>query len=337
MAVRSGNGLPGRCLAVLLLALSLPALAQAQSAGDVRRARTLFEDGTRLFEREKYDEALAAFQESWVLNPRSSTLYHLGTTQRMMSDIATARGTLEQFLAETADGSEAGLRADAQRQLDEMNALPCDLTIVVDRPDALVFVDTIVRGVAPLAYPVQINGGEHVVRAQLEGFEEARQTVTLRGGEPVTVTLTMTPTAVVGPVEPVEPLEPVGPVVGPVEPVGPVGGGEESPGGEGGGMSPWFWALVGLGGATGIAAIGTGAASLVAVDDYKAAGASDWGEHDRIVTMELVTDVMIGVTAGAAVAALLVGLLVDGAEPAEEAPAGTPTATLGPAGMVLRW
>jgi hypothetical protein len=102
-------------------------------------------------------------------------------------------------------------------------------------------------------------------------------------------------------------------------------------------MSPWFWALVGLGGAAGITAIGTGSASIVAVDDYEAAGASDWAEHDRIVGMEIATDVMLGITAGAAVAALLVGLLVDDDPEAEEAPVGTPTATLGPTGMVLRW
>ena len=101
-------------------------------------------------------------------------------------------------------------------------------------------------------------------------------------------------------------------------------------------MSPWFWVAIGVGAATGAVAIGTGSVALAELSDYEASTVRDRETYDRIVALELTTDVMSGLTAAAAVGALLVGLLVDGDE--EQPPSGDgPAVAVGPTGLVVTW
>ncbi|MBI5503098.1 MAG: PEGA domain-containing protein [Deltaproteobacteria bacterium] len=331
--------------AVLAIALlGSPAEAAAQTRAEEREARAELERGTAAFERQDYAAALEAFRKSYELNPRPATLYHVGATQRMLDDIHGARETLRRFLADTADGAEARLRGEAQRSLEEMDALPCSLLIEVDQPGALVFVDDLVRGVSPLSIPVEVAGGTHALRVRLAGFVEHAQSLGLPGGESVTVTVALQSQAGAGGGESGQGGEgSEGAETGltaetPSAQSGAEGGtgpGDGDEAEDGGGLSPWFWAAIGVGAATGVIAISTGAAALADLSDYEDSATRDRATYDRIVALELTTDVMIGLTAAAGVAALLVGLLVEGDEqPPDEA---GPAVAIGPTGLVLTW
>ena len=355
MTIRSKGDSFGRRIGavVALVALAWSGVAVAQPRGAEREARAAFDRGVAAFERQEYAEALEAFWKAYELSPQAATLYHVGSAQRMLDDIPAARETLRLFLSQTADGSEARLREEAQRSLDEMDRLPCSLMIEVDRAGALVFVDDLVRGVSPLAIPVDVPGGSHVVRVRLAGFVEHTETVELPGGEAVTVSVALEPVAGTQVAQGTQGGEgaqsgeggqggePVGTGANAGlsdTPEGPAGGTGPEPADEPGrgGLSPWFWVAVGVGAATGAVAIGTGAVALSDLDSYESAAARDRETYDRIVALELTTDVMIGLTAAAGVAALLVGLLVDGGE--EQPPGGEgPGVAVGPTGLVVSW
>lgn len=108
-------------IAVLLLA---PSLGEAQEGGDptraeIDRARTIFDEGTRHFEAERYLEAAHAYELAYGVVPRPLILLNAATAYERALETARAIELLERYLATAGDIDDraalearlAGLRA----------------------------------------------------------------------------------------------------------------------------------------------------------------------------------------------------------------------------------
>ena len=309
-------GTIGLCLGLLVLA-GAGTLAAQPRRGSSREsapdARSFFRQGVQFLQEENYGEALGAFVESYRLDPQPVVLFNIGMCQKAVGDLLAAYESLGRYVDEAGSDAPVDLLENAGRVLAEIEQSTGQMNVIVDPAGATVVVDDEEVGQAPLGRPIRLMPGAHAVEVRSEGRVTQTRTVDVPAGStPVQVAVRL------------EPLVPE-PVV-----AGPSGGGSD--------LEPWAWAAVGLGSAATVTAVITGSLGLVYRDDFVDGGATDAELRGQVVDLGLATDVMIGVAAAGAAAALVL-FLVDWA--GEESPPGDDeggaSVTAGPGSLVVAW
>jgi tetratricopeptide (TPR) repeat protein len=103
----------------LLLVLSLLAFVRVAYADDPgeRAARKYYERGKKLFNLQKFDEALDQFQKAYDAKPISDFLFNIGQCQRNLGDYEAAIFSFKKFLKLEPD---AGNREQVEQLIDEL-------------------------------------------------------------------------------------------------------------------------------------------------------------------------------------------------------------------------
>jgi hypothetical protein len=108
--------IPWAFLFVLLVSVGL---CEAQ---DIGQAKARFLEGIELVEQEKYQEALAAFEDSYRIYPKASVLFNIGMCQKALFKWNEAISTFEKYLNST-DERNPERRLDAEKAIEEMMVL----------------------------------------------------------------------------------------------------------------------------------------------------------------------------------------------------------------------
>jgi hypothetical protein len=306
----------GLCLGLLVLAGTAPSAAQPRrdSSGETEPdARSLFRRGVEFLQQESYAEALGAFVESYRLDPQPVVLFNIGMCQKAVGDLLAAYETLGRYIDQAGADAPADLLENAGRVLTEIELATGQINLVVDPAGAIVVLDGEELGAAPLGHAVRVATGAHEVEVRSEGRVTQTRTVDVPGGgDPIPVAMR---------------LEAVAPAIAP-----------EPPDDGGTGLAPWAWAAVGLGSAATVAAVITGSLGLVYRDDFVEGGATDADLRAEVVDLGLATDVMIGVAAAGAAAAVVLFVLDwvgEESPPGDEAAGASVAAGLGT--LVVTW
>lgn len=205
-------GAVAAALGAALSALAAAWPAAAQPAGEEpsprERARQQYEAGVAAFEAGDYATALAAIDESYRLFPSLRTLYSLGLCHHALGNFGPALRSLEQYLREAGPDAPADLRARAEELVAQMRAEMGRLEIRVNVEGADVLVDGEVVGRSPLAAPVEVGPGWHVVEARRESWSGSPERVNVAAGSAASVALALEQEAAPPPPPP-PPVEPV--------------------------------------------------------------------------------------------------------------------------------
>lgn len=150
----------------------------AQSSDVQARARGRFEEGVRLANELQWVQAAAAFEESYQLFPRPTTLFNLGLAHRALGHYRRAIDELERFLN---DGNpNATERTQVTDALTAMRGQLAHITIVPSADGARIVLDG--EPVEPNS-EVPLDPGNHVVEVTAQGFVRNAQNVSLRQSE----------------------------------------------------------------------------------------------------------------------------------------------------------
>ena len=177
--------------AVLAIALALvgvstvapSALAAPPTAADVASAKKLFEQGLKLYNEGSYREALSAFLRANDVSPRASIQRNIAQCNRDLKDFAAAYDGYQTLLTKYGPAMSAADRRSVQRAIDELAMLSGALRVTVTEPGAAVAIDGHDAGTTPLAAPVRLSLGSHVVTVTKTGFETLQKEVKLGGGD----------------------------------------------------------------------------------------------------------------------------------------------------------
>lgn len=269
--------------AILVAALWLAspaALGQqdAESEGSKQVAAEQFAKGKELFAAGKYSEAAVAFTEAYEAAPHQAVLANIALCYDKAGRFPEAVTYYRRYIEDPVD---KGKNAEIRARLLELKNEVGEFDIECSEPACTVRIDGEDRGPAPVNAVVE--PGSHKIEAVIGGEVGAAVMERSDGGTIVRVRL-----KIEKPGE--EPGEPAAPGAEPTER-------EVS-------LGVPFWIASGLTVAGGAATIVFGVRTLKARDDYEASGytdsdAKDQGERDR-----LITNIMVGVTAAAAVAAV---------------------------------
>ena len=293
-----------------LVALAAPDLAAQPSRRDPdrERARELFERAVQLMENQDWSAALVQLEASFRLQPTQVGLFNMGLCYKGLRRYGAAIGAFQRLVDEFADrGSEARV-ALARTELRNLRGLFGTVEVRVDVPGAEITVDGTVIGTAPLAAPLELAAGNHVIRAHHEGRTPAEHEVGVIAGAATSVELTLR--AIEAPELAADHPPPDAPP-SPPPPDRPVrrprrARGHSAPAAERHGLRPvWFWSTAGLAAAGAVTTTILGALVVAGDADYRASRPRLASDRDAGKQLALFTDVALGVAIVAAVGAVL--------------------------------
>ena len=166
----------------LLSAVLVAACAgAARAADDPRRAEAAerFDRGMALLEQGDNAGALAELTRVYELAPHPQVLYNLGLVYAAMKRPVEAARALDEVLAAPGALPAASL-ARARRTRDEQARGVARLELTTNVP-ATIDADGVEVGKTPLAAPLALAAGTHVIGATGAGYLPARKQITLAG------------------------------------------------------------------------------------------------------------------------------------------------------------
>lgn len=267
-------------VATLLLGAFASPFVSTASAQD---ARELFQRGRGAYETGDFEGAVEAWQAAYELDPRPLLQFNLAQAYERLGRLQESLDAYERFLAAAPSDAEdvpaARIRAAALQQRLARTGI-----VLRGGPDgAVVLIDGTERARLPRPDPITVPPGSYRVEVQAEGYEPFESVVAVTAGAQVEVEITM------------QALQ----------------GGAAEPTDEGGGVSTIGIAVAAGGGALLVGGAVTGILALGAAGD---ATTSDDSDADRARTLGLVTDILLGVGAAAAVTGVVLMFVLGGDE-----------------------
>ncbi len=298
---------------VAALVFLCPAAPRADDAKDEH------DRGVAAFTGERYEEAADAFRKAHELKPSWKLFFNIGQSEAAAKRHGLALDAFESYLGQGGDDVREARREEVLVEVERLRKMVGMAEI--HAPDgATVFVDGVVRGEAPVLGKLPVAAGvTHTVWAVMDGSKLPQKVFKVTGGDTVTVDLDVKVEK-----EP-EPIDP-----------------EESDDGSSG-MITIGWVAVGVGGALLIGGAITGGMALNLDSDLDNDCENEHcldgrqSDIDKLNTLSLTTDILMGVGAAAAVTGivlLIVGHKKKGAD--EEPVALVPAFAPGFAGAVIQ-
>jgi hypothetical protein len=160
-------------VAIVALALLVPASALAQSASDQAAAEALFKQARDLMAAGSFAEACPKLAESQRLDPSAGTLLNLATCYEKNGQIASAWVTFKGAASAAQKANEPQRATLARAKVAELEPKLPTLAIVVpalaDLPDLVVKRDGEAVGRASWGTPIPVDPGPHAIEASAPG------------------------------------------------------------------------------------------------------------------------------------------------------------------------
>jgi hypothetical protein len=164
-------------------ALAAPPAPPAASPSDLATAKKLFETGLKLYREGSYREALASFRRANDLSPRASIQRNIAQCNRDLKDFGAAYEAYQVLLTRYGATMNAPDKRAVQRAIEELAMLTGTLRVAVIEAGATVTIDDHEVATTPLAAPLRVGLGPHVVVVSKAGFEPIRREIKLGGGD----------------------------------------------------------------------------------------------------------------------------------------------------------
>jgi hypothetical protein len=156
-----------------LVALCFTGAAHAQAATDQTLAEALFQEGRKLVDERRYDEACPKFAESQRLDPGIGTLLNLATCHELQGKIASAWAEFTQALGIASREARASAQQLARTHLDAITPKLPKIVISVpaesEVPSLTVLLDGQTIGKPAWDVAAPIDPGPHAISASAPG------------------------------------------------------------------------------------------------------------------------------------------------------------------------
>jgi hypothetical protein len=182
-------------VAVAAIACAAPfqtAFAEGKPPADAKtEARSRFDGGIALFEEGNNAAALAEFQRAYDLIPNPVVLFNIGLVYAAMNRPAEAAQALQKVIKEPSSLSP-DILTRANQTLSQQLGRIAEVTVTCNVP-ATIEVDNVEAAKTPLAGPLQLAGGAHIIGAIAAGYTPQRKQLTVAGGAQASLAFNLTP------------------------------------------------------------------------------------------------------------------------------------------------
>jgi hypothetical protein len=178
---------------LVLPPLVQPSIVSAQTEAERVQARAAFQRGVEAYAAERFQEALASFQEAYRIAPHPSVRVNMANCYERLARPLEALDHFERFLAEAENASpeqQREVRAAVRRLRQQVG----EVFVRVQPDGATVRVGDVLR-TAPVLEPIELARGVHRVEVSFAGHRTETRDVEVRGGDRVELTVTLVPAA----------------------------------------------------------------------------------------------------------------------------------------------
>ena len=175
-------------LLVLVAAATSPCAALADAKAEARRH---YDRAVELVDDGQLAGAIVEFQRAYDLTKHFSVLYNIGQVYVSMARPVEAVAAYEGYLVGGGRKIPADRRAEVEKEIARQKARTAILTFRILPDGATVRVDGDEIGKTPLAQPLYVGIGEHVISATAEGHEMAELKVAVASEDRRTVEMTL--------------------------------------------------------------------------------------------------------------------------------------------------
>jgi len=157
-----------------------PAYAQSGDEASTKAARARFQEGVDAYDKGNYEAARASFLQAYALRKHPAVLLNLAQSSLRSGHHFEALKYFQQYLRESQSITPAQ-RSDADKGIAEARTKIGRLEISAPT-GAEIFVDGTSAGTAPLSEPVDVEPGNHSVRAKMaDGTTDTKSVAPLAG------------------------------------------------------------------------------------------------------------------------------------------------------------
>jgi PEGA domain len=180
-----------------LAMLAIPAgsiAARAESSANARaEAKKHYDRAMELNEDGQVAEAVIELKRCYELSPHHTVLYNLGQAYITLAKPVEAVAALQRYLDEGGKAIKPARRAEVAQEIARQKTRIATLDIRGLPEGALVTIDGDDVGKAPLAAPVRVGVGKHVVAATAAGYEPGEAKIEIAGEDSGVVELKLVP------------------------------------------------------------------------------------------------------------------------------------------------
>lgn len=186
--------IPALLIALLVAAPKpAPAPAAAAESGDVKKAKDLFQSGQKLYKSARYAEAIAKFEEAYLVRPHPVIYFNIGKCWEQLGETAKALRAYRDYLRLAPDAKDKDTVSDAianlERRLREKGMQ--QLMVFADPPTARISVDGKELGSSPAS--VELIAGNHVLTVVAEGHEKVERSFVMQTTRATEMTISLRP------------------------------------------------------------------------------------------------------------------------------------------------
>ncbi|WP_437672736.1 hypothetical protein [Sorangium sp. So ce131] len=182
-------------LVAALLSAASPLPAAEEGAGDVKSARALFIEGSKLARQGRWDDARVLYARSLQIKPAALTWYSLGVAQKETGRLVEALASFRAFLAEPTTTTTAPYVRPARDAVAALEKRVARVTIAVS-PGEIDGLTLAIDG-APLHgasnRAIELDPGAHEIVARAPGFRAAAARFNVPAGRSAEVPITLEP------------------------------------------------------------------------------------------------------------------------------------------------
>jgi len=166
---------------LLLLGLLAQSTNPDASALAKAKAQSLLTEGSALYEKGDYADALDKFKEAFATYDSPKLLFNIGQANRDLGRPVEALEAFEQFLTGARDAAPETIE-DAKRSVDELQAKLGRLRVECQTENATISLDGKDVGLTPVTKLLWATPGRHQVTARHWNFPPAVENVDVRAG-----------------------------------------------------------------------------------------------------------------------------------------------------------
>lgn len=187
--------IPALLIALLVAAPKPAPAAAAAESGDVKKAKDLFQSGQKLYKQARYAEAIAKFEEAYLVRPHPVIYFNIGKCWEQLGETAKALRAYRDYLRLAPDAKDKETVSDAianlERRLREKGMQ--QLMVFADPPTARIAVDGKEIGTSPAS--IELVAGNHTLIVTAEGHEKVERSFVMQTTRATEMTISLRPLA----------------------------------------------------------------------------------------------------------------------------------------------
>jgi len=170
-----------------------PKKVEPAPADPAAKAKQIFSRGQTLYSQARYQDAIAAFEEAYLLKPHPVIFFNIGKCWEQLGETAKALRAYRDYLRLLPDAGDKDTVSDAianlERRLKERGVQ--QLMVFADPPDSKIEVDGKALGTSPAS--VELSAGNHKLTVSREGYDPVERSFVMQVQRATEMTITLRP------------------------------------------------------------------------------------------------------------------------------------------------